>query len=110
MLTPTTSNVNATIDLMCKKIFVLAPDTTSVQLPCIQYGEAPIIGSLGTITIALPASYTSAASYVVQVTMEDGSPAEMAVTRLNGMSFGITWNIPGATGPTHTIMWTTFGI
>ena len=110
VLTPTTSNVNASIDLLSKKIYVLAPDASYAQLPCIQYGEASVIGSLGTITVALPASYTSAASYVVQVTMEDGSPAEIAATRLNGMSFGITWNIPAATGPTHNIMWTTFGL
>jgi hypothetical protein len=77
-----------------------------IKQPIIQYGTVSTPGgSTGSVIVNLPHTYD--VSYVVQVTMQDINPAQMAATVINNESFEIYWQSGGG-GP-HLIGWTTFG-
>jgi hypothetical protein len=78
-----------------------------LKQPVIQYGTATGSGATGSITVTIPTTYTSTASYVVQVTMQDAPPAQLNATPFAANQFQIGWTSAG-TG-TQKIMWTTFG-
>lgn len=81
--------------------------STLVAQPVIQYGTATGSGATGTVVVTFPTAYTSAASYVVQVTMRDSPTAQLYATPTAANKFNIGWTSAG-TG-TQNIMWTTFG-
>jgi hypothetical protein len=78
-----------------------------VSQPVIQYGTASGSGVSGTVTVTIPNTYTSRATYVVQVTMKDAPTAQLYATPITGNTFTIGWTSAG-TG-TQNIMWVTFG-
>jgi len=77
-----------------------------IKQPIIQYGTVSTPGgSSGSVIVVLPHTYD--VSFVVQVTMQDIIPAQLAATVINNESFEIYWQSGGG-GP-HIIGWTTFG-
>ena len=80
--------------------------STAITQPIIQYGKASGSGNSGSTSVTLPTAYSDA-TYVVQVTMGDTDPAEMAVNNVSSNSFTIYWAAAGS--GTHSLNWTTFG-
>lgn len=80
--------------------------STAITQPIIQYGKLSSSGGSGNTTVTLPTAYSDT-SYVVQVTMQDATAAEMSADIVSSNSFTIYWQNAG--GGSHTIGWTTFG-
>jgi hypothetical protein len=80
---------------------------TAVLQPKIQYGKATGSGNSGSVAVTLPQSYANT-SYVVMVTMENSTAAQMSANITGVNTFVIYWASGG--GGTHTLAWTTFGV
>jgi hypothetical protein len=80
---------------------------SDIVQPVIQYGTATGSGATGTVVVTIPTAYTSATSYVVQVTMQDSPTAQLYATPTLANEFKIGWTSAGV--GTQNIMWTTFG-
>lgn len=78
-----------------------------VRTPVIQYGTVTTSGGSGSIVVNIPNAYTSATSYIALVSMEDATPAEMSVVRINASRIEIYWANGG--GGAHTIAWSCQG-
>ena len=79
-----------------------------VKQPFTQYGVVTT-GITSPYSVTLPQAYTSATSYVVQVTHIDTNAAlTMCVSRTSATVFSIAWT-GGPPGVAQTIGWTAFG-
>jgi hypothetical protein len=78
-----------------------------VRTPVFQYGTVSTSGGSGSIVVNIPNAYTSATSYIALVSMEDATPAEMSVVRINASRIEIYWANGG--GGAHTIAWSCQG-
>jgi hypothetical protein len=81
--------------------------TADVRTPVIQYGTVATSGGSGSVVVNIPNAYTSATSYIALVSMEDATPAELSVVRINASRIEIYWANGG--GGAHTIAWSCQG-
>ena len=81
--------------------------STSVLQPIIQYSTIQGSGVSGTVTVTLPARYTSQASYLAFANMIDSPAAQLFVSTISRSQFIIGWTSAG-TG-TQTFAWNTLG-
>ena len=105
------SDATGTIDFNSGAFTVTAAfrrtlNATNITQPIIQYGTASGSGGSGNTTVTLTTAYSDS-NYVVQATMGDTDPAEMAVNVTASNSFTIYWQNAG--GGTHSLFWTTYG-
>ena len=79
-----------------------------ISQPVIQYGvDSNGTGTSGSVTVTLPAAYTSSTSYVAFAVMQDSDAAKMSVTRTSASSITIYWSQGGSNA--HIIAWNTMG-
>lgn len=107
VITPFMSLSGSTMSISNTSAFYTSIGGTQVQQPKIQYSTISTTGASGSSVVTLPQSY-STSNYVVQVTMEDATPAEMSAAVSSSNAFTIYWQSAGPGN--HTIAWTTFGI
>jgi hypothetical protein len=81
--------------------------TADVRTPVIQYGTVATSGNSGSIVVNIPNAYTSVSTYIALVTMEDTSPAQMSVQKINASRIEIYWANAG--GGAHSIVWSCQG-
>jgi hypothetical protein len=78
-----------------------------VAQPVIQYGIVSTSGNNGSIVVNIPNAYTSVSTYIALVSMEDTSPAQMSVQKINASRIEIYWGNAG--GGSHSIAWSCQG-
>jgi len=78
-----------------------------LQQPAIQFGKVATSGGSGSVQVQINTPYYANSNFVIQATMEDTSPAEMAAQANSISSFTLYWSNGG--GGSHTLGWTTLG-
>lgn len=78
-----------------------------VLQPVIQYGTATSTGTAGSVTVNLPASYSSVGSYIALGVMQDATAARVSVEKNSQSQITIYWS-QGGPG-VQALAWSTMG-